>query len=159
MDGLVHCLVPRMNQVARVIPTPVKALLQAQVKVVLAEAGCEHTAAVGADGSLYTWGHNDSGRLGHGADGDGAGHGLSASAAASSTSYSSSSSLHSSLPPPPSYSSWGTLQQPPALASPYKPGGGGGGSSGNSPVSVTLPRRVESLHRRGLRAPRLLLLR
>ena len=34
--------------------------------VVQAEAGCEHSAAITLDGELHTWGHGDSGRLGHG---------------------------------------------------------------------------------------------
>ena len=34
--------------------------------VVQAEAGCEHSVALTSDGELYTWGHGDSGRLGHG---------------------------------------------------------------------------------------------
>ncbi|KAF0697446.1 Aste57867_11869 [Aphanomyces stellatus] len=30
------------------------------------KAGCEHTTAITATGDMYTWGHSDSGRLGHG---------------------------------------------------------------------------------------------
>ena len=36
------------------------------VRVMLAAAGCEHSACVDADGGLWTWGHDDAGRLGHG---------------------------------------------------------------------------------------------
>lgn len=36
------------------------------VKVIQAEAGCEHSAAISATGQMFTWGHGDSGRLGHG---------------------------------------------------------------------------------------------
>lgn len=35
-------------------------------KIVAFSAGCEHSAAVTADGVLYTWGHADGGRLGLG---------------------------------------------------------------------------------------------
>jgi alpha-tubulin suppressor-like RCC1 family protein len=36
------------------------------VKIAYINAGCEHSAAITADGKLYTWGHGDGGRLGHG---------------------------------------------------------------------------------------------
>ena len=36
------------------------------VRVTLAAAGCEHSACVDSDGGLWTWGHDDAGRLGHG---------------------------------------------------------------------------------------------
>ena len=48
----------------RAFPTCVEAL-RGQI-VVQAEAGCEHSVALTSDGALYTWGHGDSGRLGHG---------------------------------------------------------------------------------------------
>lgn len=36
------------------------------VKIVFVAAGCEHSAAVSDNGTLYTWGHGEGGRLGHG---------------------------------------------------------------------------------------------
>jgi alpha-tubulin suppressor-like RCC1 family protein len=48
----------------RAIPTCVEAVRGKMI--VQAEAGCEHSAAVTSDGELLTWGHGDSGRLGHG---------------------------------------------------------------------------------------------
>jgi regulator of chromosome condensation len=36
------------------------------IKVVAISAGCEHSAVIADDGTLYTWGHGDGGRLGHG---------------------------------------------------------------------------------------------
>ena len=48
------------------MPKVVKALQKANEVVVIAEGGCEHSACVTASGKLYTWGHGDSGRLGHG---------------------------------------------------------------------------------------------
>ena len=50
---------------AKDIPTPVLGELRGRV-VVRVSAGSEHTAAVMADGALYTWGLGQSGRLGHG---------------------------------------------------------------------------------------------
>lgn len=40
--------------------------LRKGMKVVHVAGGCEHTAALTADGEVYTWGHGDGGRLGHG---------------------------------------------------------------------------------------------
>ena len=48
------------------LPKLVEALKQRSAIVMQAEAGCEHSAAVTQDNDLYTWGHGDSGRLGHG---------------------------------------------------------------------------------------------
>ena len=50
----------------RSIPSQVMAL--SHMFVVQAEAGCEHSVAITLEGQLYTWGHGDSGRLGHGDD-------------------------------------------------------------------------------------------
>ncbi len=36
------------------------------IKITFINAGCEHSCAVSADGVVYTWGHGDGGRLGHG---------------------------------------------------------------------------------------------
>jgi E3 ubiquitin-protein ligase HERC2 len=36
------------------------------VTIISISAGCEHSAAISEDGVLYTWGHGDGGRLGHG---------------------------------------------------------------------------------------------
>jgi E3 ubiquitin-protein ligase HERC2 len=36
------------------------------VEVVQISAGCEHSGAITAAGELFTWGHGDGGRLGHG---------------------------------------------------------------------------------------------
>lgn len=36
------------------------------LKVRQISCGCEHSAAILEDGTLYTWGHGDGGRLGHG---------------------------------------------------------------------------------------------
>ena len=52
------------NETDRALPTCVEGL-RGQI-VIQAEAGCEHSAALTSDGELYTWGHGDSGRLGHG---------------------------------------------------------------------------------------------
>jgi alpha-tubulin suppressor-like RCC1 family protein len=38
-------------------------------KAVHISAGCEHSAAITADGSMFSWGHGDGGRLGHGDNG------------------------------------------------------------------------------------------
>ena len=46
------------------MPTLVSGL--ADVRVAAVSTGCEHSAAVTVDGALYTWGHGDGGRLGHG---------------------------------------------------------------------------------------------
>ena len=46
------------------IPTYVAAL--EGVRIVHISAGCEQSAAIGEDGTLYSWGHGDGGRLGHG---------------------------------------------------------------------------------------------
>ena len=46
------------------IPTYVAAL--EGTHIVHISAGCEHSAAIARDGSLFTWGHGDGGRLGHG---------------------------------------------------------------------------------------------
>ena len=52
------------DEVDRHAPTAVAALsLQ---RIVEASCGREHTAAVAADGSLYSWGWGEAGRLGHG---------------------------------------------------------------------------------------------
>jgi alpha-tubulin suppressor-like RCC1 family protein len=40
--------------------------LRKGIKVVHLAGGCEHTAALTSDGEVYTWGHGDGGRLGHG---------------------------------------------------------------------------------------------
>ena len=50
----------------RSIPSQVMAL--SKFFIVQAEAGCEHSVAITLEGQLYTWGHGDSGRLGHGDD-------------------------------------------------------------------------------------------
>lgn len=47
------------------VPKAVKTLQDAKEVVVMAEGGCEHSACITASGKLYTWGHGDSGRLGH----------------------------------------------------------------------------------------------
>lgn len=52
------------DEAAQLLPKRVEAL--AGQRVVMAEAGCEHTAAVTQAGDLYTWGQGDGGRLGHG---------------------------------------------------------------------------------------------
>lgn len=36
------------------------------IVVVHISAGCEHSAAITEDGAMYSWGHGDGGRLGHG---------------------------------------------------------------------------------------------
>ena len=36
------------------------------MKMVHIAAGCEHSAAINSEGVLFTWGHGDGGRLGHG---------------------------------------------------------------------------------------------
>lgn len=36
------------------------------VRVQSISAGCEHSGVITEDGKLYTWGHGDGGRLGHG---------------------------------------------------------------------------------------------
>jgi E3 ubiquitin-protein ligase HERC2 len=36
------------------------------LQVVQISAGCEHSGAITAAGELFTWGHGDGGRLGHG---------------------------------------------------------------------------------------------
>lgn len=46
------------------IPCIVPALENIPVSII--SAGCEHSCAVSADGYVYTWGHGDGGRLGHG---------------------------------------------------------------------------------------------
>lgn len=46
------------------VPTVLASLLS--VKFAQVSAGCEHSAAFSDDGVLYTWGHGDGGRLGHG---------------------------------------------------------------------------------------------
>jgi alpha-tubulin suppressor-like RCC1 family protein len=46
------------------VPTVVTALLG--TKIVSISAGCEHSVAVTAEGVMYSWGHGDGGRLGHG---------------------------------------------------------------------------------------------
>ncbi|RYH25810.1 hypothetical protein EON65_15255 [archaeon] len=38
------------------------------MKVIAFSAGCEHSAAITADGEVYTWGHGDGGRLGIGSN-------------------------------------------------------------------------------------------
>ncbi|OQR95198.1 hypothetical protein THRCLA_07992, partial [Thraustotheca clavata] len=48
----------------RGIPTKIMALQGKGVRNV--RAGCEHTTAITNSGDMYTWGHSDSGRLGHG---------------------------------------------------------------------------------------------
>ena len=50
----------------RAVPTLVASM--SGVFVVQAEAGCEHSIAISLNGELYSWGHGDSGRLGHGDD-------------------------------------------------------------------------------------------
>ena len=52
------------DEADRAIPTIVDCL-RGRI-IIQAEAGCEHSAAVTFDGELLTWGHGDSGRLGHG---------------------------------------------------------------------------------------------
>lgn len=47
------------------LPKAVKTLQNADEVVITAEGGCEHSACITASGKLYTWGHGDSGRLGH----------------------------------------------------------------------------------------------
>ena len=37
-----------------------------KVKIIQISAGCEHSGAISSDGDLFTWGHGDGGRLGHG---------------------------------------------------------------------------------------------
>lgn len=46
------------------IPCIIPALENVPVSII--SAGCEHSCAVSADGYVYTWGHGDGGRLGHG---------------------------------------------------------------------------------------------
>lgn len=47
------------------VPKVVESLRKADEVVIIAEGGCEHSACVTTSGKLYTWGHGDSGRLGH----------------------------------------------------------------------------------------------
>ncbi|RHZ26993.1 hypothetical protein DYB31_010188, partial [Aphanomyces astaci] len=48
----------------RDVPTKIQGL---NGKAILdVKAGCEHTTAITTNGEMYTWGHSDSGRLGHG---------------------------------------------------------------------------------------------
>ncbi|RHY21341.1 hypothetical protein DYB36_003470 [Aphanomyces astaci] len=48
----------------RDVPTKIQGL---NGKTILdVKAGCEHTTAITTNGEMYTWGHSDSGRLGHG---------------------------------------------------------------------------------------------
>ncbi|ETW05793.1 hypothetical protein H310_03477 [Aphanomyces invadans] len=48
----------------RDIPTKIQGLHGKVIQDV--KAGCEHTTAITSTGEMYTWGHSDSGRLGHG---------------------------------------------------------------------------------------------
>ena len=54
------------DELDRSVPSQVLAL--SHVFIVQAEAGCEHSVAISLEGQLFTWGHGDSGRLGHGDD-------------------------------------------------------------------------------------------
>lgn len=47
------------------LPKRVESLIRENVRIVQVEAGCEHSVAVSDEGYLFTWGHGDSGRLGH----------------------------------------------------------------------------------------------
>jgi alpha-tubulin suppressor-like RCC1 family protein len=51
------------HPIARAIPTIVDALMHQNF--VSIKCGGAHTAAVGVDGSVFTWGLNDHGQLGH----------------------------------------------------------------------------------------------
>ena len=53
------------NTVTQKVPKQVLGSLSGKV-VVFISAGYRHSAAVTDDGSLYTWGEGDFGRLGHG---------------------------------------------------------------------------------------------
>ncbi|TMW60609.1 hypothetical protein Poli38472_000651 [Pythium oligandrum] len=48
------------------VATPVRALSVVPIDMIAAANGCEHMLAVGADGSVYSWGYNDRGQLGLG---------------------------------------------------------------------------------------------
>ncbi|KAH9159076.1 hypothetical protein LEN26_002534 [Aphanomyces euteiches] len=48
----------------RDIPTKILGLQGKYIQEI--KAGCEHTTAITDSGEMYTWGHSDSGRLGHG---------------------------------------------------------------------------------------------
>jgi E3 ubiquitin-protein ligase HERC2 len=47
-------------------PTIISSLRNLGVRIVNISAGCEHSAVISEEGKLYTWGHGDGGRLGHG---------------------------------------------------------------------------------------------
>ncbi|GBG28712.1 F-box/SPRY domain-containing protein 1 [Hondaea fermentalgiana] len=53
------------DEESHTLPRRIDSLVDANVRIVQVEAGCEHSVAVSDEGYLYTWGHGDSGRLGH----------------------------------------------------------------------------------------------
>jgi len=53
------------DEESHVLPQRVESLARSNIFVVQVEAGCEHSVAVSEEGYLFTWGHGDSGRLGH----------------------------------------------------------------------------------------------
>ena len=48
------------------VPQKIAYFSSAGIKVAIVDAGCEHSVAISTKGELFTWGHGDSGRLGHG---------------------------------------------------------------------------------------------